>query len=531
MCGIIGMIGNGPVCDDLIRGLHALQHRGIQSSGMISYHSLEGKFSPPIRGAGSSTEVFRHFQGGLGDNVAIGHNRYATSGDDASRDAQPIYIQRPGLAISHNGQIANYMALREKLEKQAAYSFYTNCDVEPLLFALAQNLVERKSHQAPNTPSFVREKLFPALRKTMDQRAKYAAIGAYSVVAIISNHGLLAFKDPHGVRPLSFARKEEGGETQYAFASETTAFHFLRGFRDFRELGPGEAMFVDLQLNIISQQICPQRQRFCPFEIVYFAQVDSELQGQKVYDARYKLGQAIASCYSQLKDRVDAVMPVPKSPIPAAIALADEWKKPYGGIIPRPSHSPIRAFQQEARRRRQSIDEKLIFIRSHINKKRIALVDDSVVRGETSREVVSKLYELGAAEVHLFLTYSPYIGICAGGIDTPLQEELLLNDDGPEEVERGRAFIGATTLNYLPVDQMLSAVNLTRDTACLGCTQKQYPYDMSDYARFQTLRKRHREQSQDAQSHRNSFEDPGCPGSDAKTTPAGLGIHRKHRGA
>ena len=141
MCGVIGIIGNQPVCEDLVRGLHALQHRGIQSSGMISHSSVEQKFSPPIRGQGSSTEVFRSVKGSPRDNVAIGHNRYATSGDDASRDAQPIYIQRPGLAIAHNGQIVNYTGLRRKLEMLGSYSFFTNCDVETLLFALAQNLI------------------------------------------------------------------------------------------------------------------------------------------------------------------------------------------------------------------------------------------------------------------------------------------------------------------------------------------------------------------------------------------------------
>ena len=498
MCGIIGIISNKPVGEHLIRGLHALQHRGIQSSGMISYNSQERKFSPPIRGQGSSTEVFRDVDASIVDNVAIGHNRYATSGNDFSRDAQPIYIQRPGLAIAHNGQIANYLSLREKLEKQGAYSFYTNCDVEPLLFSLAQNLLQIKSHQVTETSSFVKEKLFPALKNTMDRHAQYSASGAYSVVAIISHHGLLAFKDPHGVRPLCMAKKEADGVLQYAFASETTAFNFLGGFQDFRELGPGEAIFVDFNLQVYADKIFPQKEKFCPFEIVYFAQVDSELKGQKVYDARYKLGLAIASAYSELKERVDAIMPVPKSPIPAAIALANAWKKPYGGIIPRPSHAPIRAFQQEARRRRQSIDEKLIFIRSHINKKRICLVDDSVVRGETSKEVVSKLYELGAREVHLFLTYSPYIGICAGGIDTPLEEELLLNGDGPEERARARKFIGATTLNFLPLKEMLKAVNLTPETACLGCTQKRHPFDIGDYSGFQRLRRQHREQIKNA---------------------------------
>jgi amidophosphoribosyltransferase len=492
MCGIIGIIGNRPVSRYVVRGLQALQHRGIQSSGLISYSSEAQRFSYPIRGAGSSSEVFRHVRLSPEDNVAIGHNRYATSGDDPSKDAQPMYIQRPGLALAHNGQIANYMALRERLEGHGLYSFYTNCDAEALLFALAENLSQMRSHRAVDTPSFVKHKLFPALRKTMDLRSKYSVVGAYSSVVIVANHGLLAFKDPHGVRPLNFARKKKGRSIQYAFASETTAFHFLKGFKDFQELGPGQAVFVDFDLKVYREEIKSQGEKFCPFEIVYFAQVDSELRGQKVYDARFRLGLSLADVFSELKDRVDAVMPVPKSPIPAAIALAQAWGKRYGGITSRPSHTPIRAFQQEANRRKQEIDDKLIFIRSHINRRRIGLVDDSIVRGETSKEVVSRLYELGAKEVHLFLTYPPYIGICAGGIDTPLQEELLLKSDAPAHIRQARNFIGATTLNYLPVDEMLAAINLTRETACLGCTQRHYPYDMKDYGRYQKLLKEQR---------------------------------------
>ena len=492
MCGIIGIIGNRPVSREVVRGLQALEHRGIQSSGLISYSSAAQRFSYPIRGAGSGSDVFRRVRLSPRDNVAIGHNRYATSGDDSTKDAQPMYIQRPGLALAHNGQIANYMKLRERLEQRGLYSFYTNCDAEALLFALAENLSQMRSERVTDTPAFVQHKLFPALRKTMDHRSKYSVVGAYATVMVVANHGLLAFKDPHGVRPLNFARKKSGRSMQYAFASETTAFHFLRGFRDFQELAPGEAIFVDFDLNMYREHIRSQDEKFCPFEIVYFAQVDSELRGQKVYDARFRLGLSLADHFSDLKDRVDAVMPIPKSPIPAAIALAQAWGKRYGGITSRPSHSPIRAFQQEAARRKQDIDDKLIFIRSHINRRRIGLVDDSVVRGETSKEVISRLYELGAREVHLFLTYPPYIGICAGGIDTPLQEELLLKNDTPAAVRRARDFIRATTLNYLPVDEMLRAVNLTRETACLGCTRRQYPFDMSDYGRFQKLLQEHR---------------------------------------
>ncbi len=494
MCGVIGIFSNQPVAVDVVRGLNALQHRGIQSSGLIIYDSFQNIFTSPIRGVGASTDVFRNVNiHERRDNVAIGHNRYATSGDDLTKDAQPLYIQKPGLALAHNGQISNYVQLRKRLEEQRSYTFFTNVDAEALLFAFAQNLIELKSYKAVDTPTFVREKCFPALEKTMNPKSEYAANGAFSAVAIIANRGLLAFKDPHGIRPLCFAKKDDGALKQYAFASETTAFHFLKGFQEFHELAPGEAIFIDFDFNIYHNKIQDAGEKNCPFEAVYFSQVDSNYRGNQVYDLRFELGLVLAENFPEMKDCVDVVIPVPKSPIPAAIALANAWEKPYGGIVPRPSHSSVRAFQQDGKKREKSIDDKLLFVRSHIQDKRIALIDDSIVRGETSKKIVKRLFSLGATEVHLFSTFPPYIGICPFGIDTPTEEELLVNANTKEDIEIARREIGATTLHYLSSEKMLKSVNLNSETACLGCTTKQYPIDIQDYSDFQLLRKKHRE--------------------------------------
>ncbi|MFH1211943.1 MAG: amidophosphoribosyltransferase [Candidatus Woesearchaeota archaeon] len=493
MCGIFGVISNKPVCKDVVNALHALEHRGIQSSGIISYDSSREKFSSPIRSTGSSTEVFQNIDlDKIPDNVAIGHNRYATSGDDLHRDAQPLYIQKPGLAMGFNGQIANFMGMKKILKRERAYSFFTDTDVEPLLFCLAQNLIELDCYNAEDTASFVKQKLFPALEKTMSQESKFHAIGAYSAVAIIADHGLLAFKDPHGIRPLCFAKKAENGSSQYAFSSETTALNFLGGFHDIRELEPGEAVFIDFSFNIYRKKILPLKEKFCPFEIVYFSQVDSTFKEQQVYDARCNLGDALAECFVHLKERVDSVIPVPKSPIPAATAMANAWKKPFGGIVARPTFSKIRAFQHGPKKRTDYIDSKFLFVESHIKGKRVALVDDSIVRGDTSKNVIKKLFELGAKEVHFFSTYPPYIGICPGGIDIADGEELLLHSGDKEHIETARKAIGATTLNFLPLNKMLEAIGMDEEHACLGCTKKDYPFDMDDYKRFQELRKEQR---------------------------------------
>ncbi len=490
MCGIVGIISNQPVCGDLEAALVALEHRGRDSTGIIGFDTKNNKFGQPIRGAGSSSEVFRgKGMGELPYTLAIGHNRYATIGNNLENDAQPLLIQNPGIAMAHNGQIANYLSIREQLD--GTYSFLTGCDVEALMLAFAENI--KSCNNGHSGKEYFEKTIIPAMAMTYGAQGGIKVIGAYSAVAIIAGKGLLAFKDPHGIRPLGLAKRTSEGKVEYAFASETTAFHYLRGFHEMRELKPGEVIFIDLNLNLHSSTLLNLGEKSCPFESVYFAQVDSNLRGEQVYDARTKLGFEISKVYSHMKDRVDVITPIPKSPIPASIALANTWDKEYGGIVARPSHSPVRAFQKEEGARGKSIDGKFLFIKSHIKGKRVGVVDDSIVRGDTSRAIVARLYSLGAKEVHMFVTYPPFIGICPGGIDIAEYDELLLKENSPEAIEEARKTISATTLNYLPIESVLEAVNLCPKTACLGCTMGQYPFDMSDYQRFQKLRVSERE--------------------------------------
>ena len=486
MCGIVAMISNKRVCKETVKCLCTLEHRGTYSSGMVSYNSNKGEFSTPIRAPGSASQVFGNIKLPF-DNVAIGHNRYATSGHNQIKDIQPMYYARPGMALAHNGQIANYSALKQKLKKKG-YSFFTNNDSEVLMFALAQNLRERKFYETKTTEEFVKEKLFPALKDIMDPESEFHIVGAYSVIVIIADYGLLAFKDPHGIRPLSLAKKIQKSKNiiKYVLASETTAFHILKGYNSYRELEPGEAVFIDFDHNIYWEKINRQQPKICPFEMVYFSQIDSNFQGTQVYDIRKKLGQQLAKYFAKLKKRIDVVMPIPKSPIPSAQALAKVWNKEYGGIVALPAYSSIRSFQKTINKDRKRVaSEKLLFVRSHIKGKRIGLVDDSVVRGNTSKTVIRKLFELGAKEVHLFSTFPPFKHICPGGIDIAHNEELLMHK---KNINQACKYIKATTLNFLPLKLMLEAVNLTRKTACLGCTEEKYPFDMSDYKNFQKLR-------------------------------------------
>lgn len=485
MCGVIGLISAEPVAAEAARGLVAMENRGRQSSGIITANSTKRGFGTIIRQEGPASTVFRgrNFEAHT-DTIAIGHDRYATIGDNLTNDAQPRFLNRPGIAMAHNGQITNYIRLRSKLERKRSYTFATECDVEALLYALGQNLIDTKPYEATDHAEYVSEKLFPALKATMDPDAEYSAIGAYSAVAIIAGHGLLAFKDPRAIRPLCFAANDNG---TYAFASETIAVPKLRGYTNHQELGPGEAVFVDLNRKVYRKIIHQLNECVCPFEAVYFSKSHSHFRGRVIEDLRYILGLAIAKEFARYKDRIDLVVPVPKTPIPAAIALSQAWGKPYGGVE---DNLAMRVFQGNSRiQREQDATDKFSFNQDRIWGSRVAVVDDSVVRGTNSSSITQALWHLGAEEVHWFSTYPPYIGVCPGGIDVADEAELLFYN---RNLIQATKFIGATSLNFLPLEAMLAAINLPRECACLGCTMREYPFDMQEYRLMQELRQQQR---------------------------------------
>lgn len=510
MCGIIGMISNGrSVSREVVLGLVALQHRGRDSSGIITTNKDGSEFGSIIRGIGSAKEVFKDVNlDEIVARAAIGHDRYSTIGSNLSGDAQPLYVDKTGTAIAHNGHIANYLKLKEELKKRKSYHLATHCDAEALLCALVQNMIDIKSYEAVDTPQFVNEKFFPAVRAILDPEAKYGVTGAYSVVGLSIDRGLFAFKDPHGIRPLIFAQRRErrnrlrnskvtrrdekdDEEITYAFASESIALPKLSGFDKYEELGPGEAVFIDFDMNIYRKTILSLGQKTCKFEPVYFAKGVSYFNGKVIEDIRYQLGLEAADEFSHLKDNINNILAVPKTAIRAAEAIAKAWDKPFGGI--EAADDGIRSFLGGTQTERELIAYfKFSYNPHRIEGKSVGVIDDSVVRGTISRSLVKALYDLGAKEVHFISIYPPFIGICAGGIDVPEENELLLNENTSEAIERARQTINATTLNYLSRDRLLKTLNLTEDSVCNGCTKKEYPFDLSDYYRFQEQRRRER---------------------------------------
>ncbi|MBS3121352.1 class II glutamine amidotransferase [Candidatus Woesearchaeota archaeon] len=548
MCGIIGMISNGKsVSREVVQGLVALQHRGRDSSGIITTNWNGSEFGSIIRGVGPAKEVFKDVNlDEIVARAAIGHDRYSTIGSNLSGDAQPLYKSKTGTAIAHNGHIANYLKLKEELKQRKSYHLATQCDAEALLCALVQNMIDLKSYEAVDTPQFVNEKFFPAVRAILDHGAKYGVTGAYSVIGLSIGHGIFALKDPHGTRPLIFAQRreqrklrergeliekieqekliegreqrelvgqrdrkkltgqregrelierinerEDDDEVIYAFASESIALPKLRGFDKYEELGPGEAVFIDFNMNVYKQTIFSLGQKICKFEPVYFAKGVSYFNGKVIEDIRYELGLEAADEFSYLKDRIDNILAVPKTAIRAAEAVAKAWDKPFGGI--EAADDGIRSFLGGTQTERNLIAYfKFSYNPHRIEGKSVGVIDDSVVRGTISKSLVRALYELGAKEVHFISVYPPFIGICAGGIDVPEEKELLLNENTPEAIEIARQTINATTLNYLSRDRLLKTLGLTEDTVCSGCTKKEYPFDLGDYYRFQEQRRSER---------------------------------------
>ncbi|MEK6938998.1 MAG: hypothetical protein AABX04_08220, partial [Nanoarchaeota archaeon] len=252
--------------------------------------------------------------------------------------------------------------------------------------------------------------------------------------------------------------------------------------------GPGEVLFIDHNLNVYRETVYSLGAKHCWFDEVYFSRANSVSRGRTIDYYRQQLGRALAHNFSDLKDRVDNIMAVPRTPIQAAMAMSLVWDKPYGGIEAEASERIF--LGNDAHDRFNRALAKFSYDLEAIRGNRVGVVDDSVVRGNNSKAVVEVLYSLGAKEVHFFSTFPPYIGICPGGIDIANEDELLMTG---RTLEQARDFIGATTLNFLLLEKALEAMHLDSSQVCLGCTKKEYPFDMTDYLRYQELREVQRE--------------------------------------
>lgn len=447
MCGIVGVIGRGPVNQLLYDSLLLLQHRGQDAAGIAT---SQGNQFNMYKAHGLVRDVFRtRNMRALPGTSGVGQVRYPTAGSSASEEeAQPFYVNAPfGIMLSHNGNLTNWRELRESLYRVDRRHINTNSDSEVLLNVLAHEL-----QSAANGVSLDDDAIFRAVA-AVHKRVR----GAYAVVAQISGYGLLAFRDPNGIRPLCIGRTETDEGVEWMVASESVALEGS-GFAFVRDVEPGEAVFIDLDGRLVSRQCADNPQLVpCIFEYVYFARPDSLIDGVSVYDARLRMGEYLADKVARnmrLGD-IDVVMPIPDSSRPAAMQLAARLNLDYReGLIK--NRYVGRTFIMPGQAvRRKSVRQKLNAIGMEFKGKNVLLVDDSIVRGTTSREIVDMARAAGANKVYFASAAPPVRFPNVYGIDMPTQSELIATGRSDEEIARA---IGADSLIYQDLADMQQSV-------------------------------------------------------------------------
>ncbi|WP_348995102.1 amidophosphoribosyltransferase [Achromobacter sp. HNDS-1] len=447
MCGIVGVIGRGPVNQLLYDSLLLLQHRGQDAAGIAT---SQGNQFNMYKAHGLVRDVFRtRNMRALPGTSGVGQVRYPTAGSSASEEeAQPFYVNAPfGIMFAHNGNLTNWRELRESLYRVDRRHINTNSDSEVLLNVLAHEL-----QSAASGVSLDDDAMFRAVA-AVHKRVR----GAYAVVAQISGYGLLAFRDPNGIRPLCIGRQETDEGVEWMVASESVALEGS-GFAFVRDVEPGEAVFIDLDGRFVSRQCADNPQLVpCIFEYVYFARPDSLIDGVSVYDARLRMGEYLADKVARnmrLGD-IDVVMPIPDSSRPAAMQLAARLNLDYReGLIK--NRYVGRTFIMPGQAvRRKSVRQKLNAIGMEFKGKNVLLVDDSIVRGTTSREIVDMARAAGANKVYFASAAPPVRFPNVYGIDMPTQSELIATGRSDEEIARA---IGADSLVYQDPHDMQQAV-------------------------------------------------------------------------
>ena len=444
MCGIVGVVSNAPVNQLIYDALLLLQHRGQDAAGIVT--QLDRKFFMH-KAKGMVRDVFRtRNMRALPGNNGLGQVRYPTAGNAYSEEeAQPFYVNAPfGLVLVHNGNLTNAHALKAELFSEDHRHINTESDSEVLLNVLAHEL-EKTTRGLPLAPSDV----FEAVRR-VHRRVK----GSYAVIALISGHGVLAFRDPYGIRPLCFGRGKDG---TVMVASESVALEGT-GHALERDLAPGEALFIsdDGQTHFRQCADAPQLKP-CIFEFVYLARPDSTMDGISVYQARLNLGETLAKRVISTvpPTDIDVIIPIPESSRPSATQLAQLLGVPYREGFVKNRYVGRTFIMPGQGVRKKSVRQKLNVIASEFKGRNVLLVDDSIVRGTTSREIVQMARDAGARKVYLASAAPPVRFPNVYGIDMPTPEELVAHNRTIDEV---RELIGCDALIYQDVDAMKQAV-------------------------------------------------------------------------
>ena len=446
MCGIVGIVGTTPVNQSIYDALTVLQHRGQDAAGICTIESNRFRLR---KANGLVKDVFeaKHMQR-LQGTVGIGHVRYPTAGSSSASEAQPFYVNSPfGITLAHNGNLTNANEVRQKLFEKDRRHINTTSDSEVLLNVLAHEIDTVKGNVTSDDVFRAVSNVHRTIR------------GAYAVVAMIIGHGLIAFRDPHGIRPLCLGKRELNGRTEYMAASESVALDAV-GFDFVRDIAPGEAVYATFDGQLFTKQ-CADNPTLntCIFEFVYFARPDSFIDKISVYSARVemgkKLGERIKNEYSDLD--IDVVIPIPETSCDIALQIAQAIDIPYRQGFVKNRYVGRTFIMPGQQQRKKSVRRKLNAIRSEFKGKNVLLVDDSIVRGTTSEQIIEMARDSGANKVYM-VSAAPEIRFPnVYGIDMPSANELIAHGRDTDEICKQ---IGADALIFQTIEDLVEAVGL-----------------------------------------------------------------------
>ena len=446
-CAVFGVYGKGLDVSRLtFFGLYALQHRGQESSGIAS---TDGKKIYCHKNTGLVSQVFNEkIIKGLRGHIAIGHNRYSTSSGGGAEHAHPIEVSDGSFALVHNGNLPSTTLLADFLKKKGVTlpNASDSKIITEALYALTKEGMEIEKAV---------EKIFPLMT------------GAFSIL-IMTKEKLVALRDQFGIRPFSIAKLNGG----YVFASETCAFHPI-GATYMRDVNPGEMVMVD-ENGLKIKQIAKGTQKLDIFEFVYFARPDSQILGKSVYDVRKNFGIQLAKEY---KIKADVVIPVPETAIPVAVGYANASGIPFEMGIIKSRYIHRTFIEPEQHIREQGVKLKLAPLREVVENKKVIVIDDSIVRGTTSKQIVKMLFEVGAKEVHFVVSSPPVKFPDFYGIDLPYRRDLIAATRSIDEMNK---YLGSTSLSFLSYKGMIKATGLKESMFCASCFNGKYPIDLRE---------------------------------------------------
>lgn len=494
MCGIIGIIGpqqtgsrgvSSAAAYEAYRGLLALQHRGQDAAGILTYDTFTKMFAME-KDLGLVAQVFDQKKiENLNGFMAIGHTRYATAGGDGKRDIQPMVEGIPfGLGMVHNGNALNYYQLKAELSEKFRHQLLTGNDLEALIHYFGHFLMNGDA--LPTEKTFTFENIKQAAGQMFE-----TVNGGYAVLGLIAGQGMVGFRDPKGIRPMVLGSKDIDGQKHWCISSETIAMTYL-GYTYIRDIEPGEVFFIDMESNFQSAIVKKEPERaHCMFEWVYFSGAESAIDHQTVYGARLKLGVQLGlKATAAMKSgeiAPDVVMPVPDTSRTAAISVADALKLPYREGLIKNRYVARSFILSNQDKREHAVELKLSPIVSEIAGKNIFLIDDSIVRGTTSIRLISLLKKHGAKEITLGITCPPIRYPCFYGVDFPDSKDLMAHNKTVEEMAE---MIGVKKIIYLDEEDLRQAIGTTK--LCMACVNKKYPTVVTEAENYARERKKAR---------------------------------------